>query len=177
VDMEGFRQEMEKHREQSRAATEGEFKSGLADKSNMSVKYHTATHLLLQALRDVLGEEVIQKGSNITPERLRFDFSFSRKMTDRERQKVEEIVNEKIKEGLSVSFKDVPLEQAKEDGAMGVFEDKYGDVVRVYDIGGYSKECCAGPHVSNTKDIDGYFKIKKEESVSSGVRRIKAVVE
>ena len=177
VDTEGFRWQMEEHRERSRTAAEGQFKSGLADESNMTIKYHTTAHVLLQALRDVLGEEVLQKGSNINPERIRFDFSFSRKMTDEEKEQVEEIVNEKIGAGLAVTHEDISHEKAKERGAIGAFEDKYGDVVRVYSVGDYSKECCAGPHIENTNEIDGKFRIVKEESVSSGVRRVKAVIE
>jgi|TARA_Y100000310_G_scaffold345555_1_gene466506 alanyl-tRNA synthetase len=183
VDEEGFQAEMKKHQEQSRAGGEQKFKGGLADTSEMSVKYHTATHLLHQALRDVLGNHVQQKGSNITPERLRFDFSFDRKLSDEERKQVEDAVNERIEDSLSVSYEDVPLEEAKNRGAIGLFEEQYGDTVRVYKIGDpstgsgqvYSLELCGGPHVKNTSEL-GHFTIKKEEAVAAGTRRIKAVL-
>lgn len=182
LDRSKFEQEMKKHQALSRAGAEKKFKGGLAGHGEMEVKYHTATHLLHQALRDVLGKEVFQKGSNITPERLRFDFSFTRKMTEDERKKVEELVNDKIKESLPVSYEDLPLEEAKNKGAVGLFEEKYGDKVRVYKIGpstgsgqAFSLELCGGPHVKNTS-ILGTFKIVKEEAVSAGVRRIKAVL-
>src|SRR3989344_1263810 len=188
VDIEGFNGEMEKHRATSRAGAEQKFKGGLADHSEMSVKYHTATHLLHQALRDVLGKEVFQKGSNITPERLRFDFGFERKMTEEEKKKVEDVVNDQIAKALPVSYEDIPIKEAEKRGAIGLFEEKYGDKVRVYKIGEYSLEFCGGPHVSNTSDLadvrdpdgnirKGVFKIQKEEAVAQGVRRIKAVLE
>lgn len=170
-----FEAEMKKHQDLSRTGAEGKFKGGLADTSEMSVKYHTATHLLHRALREVLGEHVFQKGSNITPERLRFDFSFDRKMTPEEIERVEKLVNEKINESLPVEFEDLPLEEAKKKGAIGLFEEKYGDHVRIYKIGNFSLEFCGGPHVTNTKDL-GIFKIQKEEAVSAGVRRIKAIL-
>ena len=174
----------EEHREISRKGAEQKFKGGLADHGEISLKYHTATHLLQQALRDVLGDHVLQKGSNITGERLRFDFSHDKKMTDEEKKKVEDIVNQKIEEGLEVSYVDLPLEEAEKLGAIGLFKEKYGDSVRVYKIGrpsknsgqAYSLEYCGGPHVKNTKEL-GHFRIKKEEAVSAGVRRIKAVLE
>ena len=175
LDRSKFEQEMKKHQALSRAGAEKKFKGGLAGHSEMEVKYHTATHLLHQALREILGKGVSQKGSNITPERLRFDFSFTRKMTEEEKRKVEELVNKKIKESLVVSYEDIPLEEAKKGGAIGLFEEKYGDKVRVYKIGNFSLEFCGGPHVKNT-DILGTFKIVKEEAVSAGVRRIKAVL-
>lgn len=175
VDISGFKEEMEKHKALSRSQSDQKFKGGLADHGEMAVKYHTATHLLQKALRDVLGEHVFQKGSNITGERLRFDFSHNQKMTDDEKQKVEDLVNQKIKEGLFVSYEDVPLEEAEKRGAIRLFEEKYGDVVRVYKIGDFSLEFCGGPHVSNTIEL-GNFKISKEEAVSSGVRRIKAIL-
>lgn len=184
IDEQGFYAELEKHQELSRKGAEKKFKGGLADHSEMSVKYHTATHLLHQALRDVLGDHALQKGSNITAERLRFDFTHGAKMTDEEKQKVEDIVNAKIAEGLPVSYEDVPMEEAEARGAIGLFIEKYGDKVRLYKIGegirGYSLEFCGGPHVTNTKDLAGdgkRFCIKKEEAVSAGVRRIKAVLE
>lgn len=147
----------------------------------MSVKYHTATHLLHQALRDVLGKHVEQKGSNITPERLRFDFVHPQKMTDEEKQKVETIVNQKIKEGLQVHRVEMPKSEAEKTGALHFFGEKYGDQVTVHYIGdslesAYSKEYCGGPHVENTGTL-GTFKILKEEAVSAGLRRIKAVLE
>ncbi|MSR78767.1 MAG: alanine--tRNA ligase [Candidatus Taylorbacteria bacterium] len=180
VDIEGFNRNFEGHKELSRAGSEKKFKGGLSDTGEVSVKYHTATHLLHQALRDVLGDEVRQKGSNITPERLRFDFAFSRKMTDEEKKKVEEIVNEKIKAHMPVQKVVLPFADAEKTGALHFFGEKYGDQVNVYYIGdsidkAYSKEFCGGPHVENTSVI-GNFKIAKEEAVSAGVRRIKAVI-
>lgn len=175
VDINAFKKEMESHRELSRAGAEQKFKGGLADTSDMSVKYHTATHLLQYALRKVLGDGVFQKGSNITTERLRFDFSYSQKMTDEEKQKVEDIVNQKIAEKISVTYEDLPIEEARKLGAIGLFEEKYGEKVRVYRIGD-SVEFCGGPHIVNTGDL-GHFKIVKEEASSAGVRRIKAILE
>lgn len=164
-----------KHQELSRTASAGMFKGGLAEAGEATTKYHTATHLLLAALREVLGGEVFQKGSNITAERMRFDFSYPEKLTSEQIEKVEKIVNEKIQEDLPVEMMEMTLEEAKKSGAMGVFESKYGDKVRVYTIGNFSKEICGGPHVIRTSDL-GEFKIQKEESSSSGVRRIKAVL-
>jgi alanyl-tRNA synthetase len=180
VDLSGFHKKMKEHQALSRAGAEQKFKGGLGDTSEMSVKYHTATHLLHKALRDVLGPEVGQKGSNITPERLRFDFSFSRKMTDEEKKKVEDIVNAKIAERLPVHKVILPKAEAEKTGAFHFFGDKYGDQVSVYYIGdsmegAYSKEFCGGPHVENISTL-GRFKIQKEEAVSAGVRRIKAVL-
>ena len=169
-----FRRELEKHQDLSRTATAGRFKSGLADQSDKTRKLHTATHLLLQALKEVLGDKgIMQKGSNITPERLRFDFNFPRKVEKNELEEIEKKVNEQIKKGLKVHFEEMTLKEAKGKGIEGAFEHKYGEHVKVYFIGGFSKELCAGPHVENTKEL-GKFKIKKEESSSSGVRRIKA---
>ena len=176
LDIKDFEKEFEKHQEVSKSGMEQKFKGGLAGHSDMEVKYHTATHLLHQALREVLGKDVFQKGSNITPERLRFDFSFSRKMTDEEKKKVEDLINDKIKESLAVTFEDIPMEEAKKRGAIGLFEEKYGDKVRVYKVGEFSLEFCGGPHVENTSVL-GKFKIAKEEATSVGVRRIKAVLE
>src|SRR5581483_3252540 len=178
---EDFEKELKKHQEISRAGAEQKFKGGLADTSDMSVKYHTATHLLNAALREVLGKEVVQKGSNITPERLRFDFSYPNKMTDEQKKAVEDLVNSKIEANLPVSFKEMSKEEAEKTGAVHAFGEKYGDVVKVYSIGdeknGYfSREFCGGPHVERT-GILGHFKITKEEAVSAGVRRIKAVLE
>ena len=176
VDTEGFNKAFEKHQEVSRAGSEQAFKGGLADHSEETTAYHTATHLLHQALRMVLGNHVMQKGSNITAERLRFDFSHPAPMTEEEKKKVEDIVNEQIKRNLQVSMKMQPLEQAKKEGAIALFGEKYDDVVKVYSIGDFSKEVCGGPHVENTGSL-GHFVIKKEQSSSSGVRRIKAVLE
>ncbi len=177
IDEKEFEKELAKHQELSRTATAGKFKSGLADHSEQTTKLHTATHLLNQALRIVLKKpDIFQRGSNITPERARFDFNFDRKLTDEEIKKIEELVNEMIEKNLPVQCVEKSLEQAKKLGAQGVFESKYGDKVKVYSIGDFSKEICAGPHVSNTSEL-GKFKIKKEESSSAGVRRIKAVLE
>ena len=183
VDLLGFHEEMKKHQETSRIGSEKKFKGGLVDHSDMSVKYHTATHLLHQALRTVLGDHVFQKGSNITPERLRFDFTHHQKMTDEEKKRVEDLINQKIQEHLPVSFEILPIEEAKKRGAIGLFEDQYGDQVKVYQVGDdktgiFSREFCGGPHVQNTKELvsTGTFKIQKEEAVSAGVRRIKAVM-
>ncbi len=175
-DEEEFRMEFSKHQSLSRSASQGKFKGGLSDQSEMSVKYHTATHLLHQALRQVLGEHVFQKGSNITPERLRFDFSHSEKMTEEEKRRVEDTVNQKISEHLPVIYEDLPLEEAKKLGAIGLFTEKYGERVRVYRVGDFSLEFCGGPHVENTGDL-GHFRIMKEEACSAGVRRIKAVLD
>lgn len=179
VDIKSYKIELEKHQDLSRTASAGMFKGGLADASEESKRYHTAAHLLLAALRKVLGEHVVQKGSNITAERLRFDFSHPEKMTDEQKKEVEVIVNEAIKKDLPVSQKEVGLDEAKAQGAMGVFESKYGEMVKVYTIGEgdgiVSKEICGGPHVERTGEL-GNFSIKKEESSSSGVRRIKAIL-
>lgn len=174
ISLDGYEEAMNRHKESSRQASEQKFKGGLSDASDMSVKYHTATHLLHQALRDVLGDGVEQKGSNITPERLRFDFSQTEKMTDEQKEQVENIVNQRIQEALPVQYEDMPIEDARKIGAIGVFS--YDDTVRVYFIGDYSKEFCGGPHVKNTSEL-GSFRIAKEEAVASGIRRIKAVLE
>ena len=180
VDRVNFDAEFKKHQELSRTGAEQKFKGGLADTSEMSVRYHTATHMLNRALRQVLGDHVSQKGSNITAERLRFDFAHDAKMTDEQKKAVEDLVNQKIAEALPVTYEDLSLEEAKKREAECVFGDKYGDVVRVYQIGEkgtiFSIELCGGPHVSNTSKL-GHFKIQKEEAVSAGVRRIKAVLE
>ncbi|MFH1308760.1 MAG: alanine--tRNA ligase [Patescibacteria group bacterium] len=172
----GFEREFKKHQELSRTATAGKFKSGLADDSEQVTKLHTAAHLLLAALRKVLGNHVFQKGSNITFDRLRLDFSHSEKLTDEELKKVEDIVNEKIKENFPVCCEEMSLEEAKKKNAMGVFESKYGDKVKVYSVGDFSCEICGGPHIKSTGEL-GKFKIKKQESSSAGVRRIKAILE
>jgi len=192
IDREQFRAEFEKHRERSRTASAGMFKGGLADHSEVVTKYHTATHLLHQALRDVLGPEVFQKGSNITSERLRFDFSFDWKMTDEEVKQVEDIINKRIEEDLSVDHKIVSLDEAKQMNAIGLFNEKYADKVSIYGVGPgfsldknakdqrdragyYSLEFCGGPHVEATGSI-GKIKITKEEAISSGIRRIRAQI-
>ncbi len=181
VDVEGFKEAERKHQELSKTAETGAAKGGLAEQSDVTTKYHTATHLLQQALVDVLGNQVAQKGSNITNERMRFDFTFERAMTKEEVQKVEDIVNAKIKEDLPVTMEVMSLEQAKAEGARALFVNKYGESVKVYTIGRdpktdwYSKEVCGGPHVQHTLQI-GEFKIQKEQSSSQGVRRIRAVI-
>ncbi|MDD4563361.1 MAG: alanine--tRNA ligase [Candidatus Nanoarchaeia archaeon] len=181
IDVEGFLKECKTHQELSRTTSSGKFKSGLADNSEMTKKLHTATHLLNESLRIILDDETIQqKGSNITPERLRFDFNFSRKLTEDELQKIEDLINLKIQSNLPIVCKVMNLEKAKEKGAKGVFDSKYDSKVKVYSIGSineeFSKEICAGPHVNNTSEL-GHFKIIKEESVASGIRRIKAKLE
>ncbi len=170
-----FAVEEKKHRDLSRAGAEQKFKGGLADTGEESKKLHTATHLLQAALRQVLGVHVKQKGSNITADRLRFDFSHSEKMTDEEKQKVEDLVNGWIKEDLEVKCEELPYDEAKNKGAIGLSEDKYGEVVKVYNVGEISKELCGGPHIGRTGEL-GIFKIKKEEASSAGIRRIKAVL-
>ena len=179
VDKELFTAEFKKHQDLSRTASAGTFKGGLADNSEEVTKYHTTTHLLHQALRDVLGPHVEQKGSNITAERLRFDFSHPAKMTPEELARVEAIVNENIKKDLPVHFEMLTVDEAKARGAIGLFEDKYaklGNTIKVYFIGDYSTEICGGPHVEHTGQIGG-IKIQKEEAVSAGVRRIRAVLQ
>ena len=176
VDMTDFDKLFKAHQEKSRMGSEAKFKGGLASTGEMEIKYHTATHLLNAALKVVLGGHVHQKGSNITSERLRFDFSHSAKMTDEEKQKTEDLVNEWIKDGLEVTVKEMSKEEAIQSGAECMFIEKYPDIVTVYSIGNVSKELCGGPHVKNTSEL-GHFKIKKEEASSSGVRRIKAILE
>jgi len=176
VDVKGFEKESKKHQDLSRTAREGKFKSGLADNTDATIKLHTAAHLLAEAIRRILGKNIVQKGSNITTERLRFDFNFDRKLTDEEKNKIEKLVNEMISKNLEVKKEEMSLKEAKKQGAQGVFEDKYGNKVFVYSIGDFSKEICAGPHVNNLGKL-GKFRIVKEESSSSGVRRIKGVLE
>ncbi len=173
VDEKGFREKFAEHQKKSQLGSEQRFKGGLADHSEQTTKLHTATHLLQAALRKVLGNEVAQKGSNITEERLRFDFSFSRPMTKEEVEQTQKLVNEAIKRKMTVVCEEMTVEQAKAQGAIGLFGDKYGEVVKVYTIGDFSKEICGGPHAGNTGDL-GEFVITKEQSSSSGVRRIKA---
>ncbi len=176
VDREGFESAFEKHQQLSKQSAEQSFKGGLADHTDATTRLHTATHLLHQALHQVLGDHVQQKGSNITPERLRFDFSHPDKMTPEEIREVERIVNEQIDAGHEVAVDVMTVEEATEGGAFAFFDEKYDEKVKVYSIGGFSKEVCGGPHVSNTKEL-GRFKITKEQSSSAGVRRIRAVLE
>jgi len=176
VDRKGFDEAFEKHQELSKAGAEKVFKGGLADHSEMTTKLHTATHLLHQALRTVLGNHVAQKGSNITVQRLRFDFSHPQPMTEEEVRRVEAIVNEQITRDLPVSMEIMTLEQAKASGAIALFGEKYQEKVKVYSIGDFSKEVCGGPHVEHT-GVLGKFVIQKEQSSSAGVRRIRAVLE
>ena len=175
-----FENAQKEHQEQSRTASAGLFKGGLADTSNMSVKYHTATHLLLATLRRILGEQVFQKGSNITPERLRFDFPSDEKLTPEQIKQVEDLVNEQIQNELPVTYEEYPKEEALKLVPYAAFSEKYGDTVKVYFIGDkshpYSIEICNGPHVANTKEL-GKFRIVKQENVAAGVKRIKAVLE
>jgi len=172
-----FEKANKEHQKISRTATAGRFKSGLADSSESTTKLHTAAHLLLQALKIILKKNsIVQKGSNITPERLRLDFSFSRKLTKEEIEKIENLVNAQIQNSCEVIRKEMPLKEAKKQGACGIFDKKYGDKVSVYSIGNFSKEICTGPHVKNTCEL-GKFKIIKEESVGAGIRRIKAILE
>ena len=175
VDEAGFEKHFAEHQKSSHAGAEQRFKGGLADSSAQSARLHTATHLLHAALRRVLGDEVAQKGSNITPERLRFDFSFGRKVTKDELAQVEALVNEWIKADVPVVMTETTVEDARKEGAIGLFESKYGERVRMYTMGEYSKEICGGPHASHTGELVS-FKIQKEESSSAGVRRIKAVI-
>ena len=159
-----------------RTASAGVFKGGLADSSYESAKLHTATHLIMAGLRKMFGPQVMQKGSNITPERLRIDFNLDHKMTPEELAGIEKFVNDAIAQKVPVVCEEMSVSQAKESGAVGVFESKYGEVVKVYSIGDISKEICGGPHAKNTEDLH-HLKIVKEESSSSGVRRIKAVLD
>ena len=176
IDKEGFEKLFKEHQEKSRAGSEQKFKGGLASTGEMETKYHTATHLLNAALKQVLGSHVHQRGSNITAERMRFDFSHPAKMTDEEKQKTEDLVNEWIKEAIPVEHLEMKKDDARKMGAEAMFIEKYGDIVSVYKIGDVSIELCGGPHVSNTSEL-GHFKIKKEESSSSGIRRIKAILD
>lgn len=175
VDMEDFEARFKQHQETSHAGAEQRFKGGLADHSEQTACLHTATHLLQAALRKVLGDEVHQKGSNITAERLRFDFTFGRRVTPEELETVEKLVNEAIEAKVPVTLEEMTVPEAKAQGAMGLFESKYGERVKVYTMGKYSKEICGGPHAKNTGDLVS-FKIQKEESSSAGVRRIKATI-
>lgn len=176
VDENGYKKAFEEHQEKSRTASAGVFKGGLADSSYESAKLHTATHLIMAGLRKMFGPQVMQKGSNITPERLRIDFNLDHKMTPEEIQTLEKLVNDAIAQAIDVTCEELSLEEAKNSGAVGVFENKYGQRVKVYTIGDVSKEICGGPHAKNTADLH-HFKIVKEESSSSGIRRIKAVLD
>ncbi len=184
VDREVFQAEFKKHQDLSRAGSKQKFAGGLSDHSQETIRLHSATHLLHEALRLVLGDHVAQKGSNITPQRLRFDFSHAQKMTEEEKQRVQDIVNDNIKKNLPIHFEILDLEEAKRRGAIGLFEDKYaklGGQIKVYFVGddalGYaSREVCGGPHAQNTGEL-GHFHIQKEEAVASGIRRIKAILE
>ena len=176
IDMDGFKELFKEHQEKSRAGSEQKFKGGLASTGEMETKYHTATHLLNAALKQVLGSHVHQRGSNITAERMRFDFSHDAKMTDEEKKATEDLVNKWIEEAIPVEKLEMKKEEAVNIGAEAMFLEKYADVVSVYKIGDISIEICGGPHVNNTSEL-GHFKIKKEESSSSGVRRIKAILE
>ncbi len=176
VDTAGFDEAFRKHQETSKMDENQTFKGGLADHSEMTTRLHTATHLLHQALREVLGDHVHQKGSNITAERLRFDFSHPEKMTAEQLEKVEKIVNTQIEADLPITMDTMTVAEAKEQGSIAIFTDRYDEVVKVYRIGTFSMEVCGGPHVAHTAEL-GRFRIKKEQSSSAGVRRIKAVLE
>jgi alanyl-tRNA synthetase len=176
VDTAGYKEEYEKHQEVSRVGAEKKFKGGLADHGVRTTRLHTATHLLNEALRKIIDPKIVQKGSNITAERLRFDFNFDRKLTDEEIKRVENEVNRVVKLGLDVTRSEMSPEEAKAKGAQSEFGARYPPKVSVYKVGDYSMEICMGPHVKNTKEV-GVFKIVKEESVAAGIRRIKAVVE
>ena len=176
VDIEGFNIKFKEHQELSRTASAGKFKGGLAGDSEIETKYHTATHLLNAALKVVLGNDTHQRGSNITSERMRFDFNCDHKMTDEEKKQTEDLVNKWIEEKLDVTVEEMTKEEAIKSGAECMFIEKYPDIVTVYSIGNISKELCGGPHVKNTSEL-GHFKIKKEEASSAGIRRIKAVLE
>ena len=176
IDMQEFEKLFKEHQAKSRMGSDKKFKGGLADQSEETICYHTATHLLNAALKIVINKDVHQKGSNITAERMRFDFSCDHKLTDEEKQKVEDLVNEWIKQALPVKVEEMKKEEAIASGAECMFIEKYPDIVTVYSIGDVSKELCGGPHVKNTSEL-GIFKIKKEEASSAGVRRIKAILE
>lgn len=176
VDKVGFEQKFKEHQEKSRAGSEQRFKGGLAGDGEVETKYHTATHLLNAALKQVISKDIHQRGSNITVERMRFDFNCDHKLTDEEKQKVEDLVNEWIKQEIPVTVEEMSKQEAIDSGAECMFIEKYPDMVTVYSIGNVSKELCGGPHVQNTKEL-GHFKIKKEEASSAGVRRIKAILE
>jgi alanyl-tRNA synthetase len=175
IDIKAFEELFKKHQEKSRAGSEQKFKGGLAEQNEKTTAYHTATHLLNAALKQVVGKDAHQRGSNITTERMRFDFNCDHKLTEEEKKAVEDLVNKWIQDELPVTKQEMKKEEAIKSGAECMFIEKYPDIVTVYSIGDVSKELCGGPHVSNTKEL-GTFKIKKEESSSSGVRRIKAIL-
>ena len=175
VDEKGFEEAYKAHQELARSSSSGHFKGGLADNDADTILLHTACHLLQAGLRHYLGNDVYQRGSNITSERLRFDFSYGKPMTAEEKQKVEDFVNDAIKQAIPVTCEEMSVEDAKNSGALGIFDSKYGNRVKVYTIGNVSKEICGGPHANNTSELVS-FKIVKEESSSAGVRRIKAVI-
>jgi alanyl-tRNA synthetase len=175
VDVKGYEKAYQKHQEQSRSGAQQKFKGGLADASEQTARLHTATHLMHEALRQVLGDHVKQAGSNITAQRLRFDFTHDEKVNREQLDEVERIVNDVIQKDLPIDCTEMSVEQAKQQGAVGLFEERYGDRVKVYSIGDFSKEICGGPHAARTGEL-GHFKIRKEESSSRGVRRIKAVL-
>lgn len=177
INKDGFNKELRKHQELSRTASAGMFKGGLADNKEKTTQLHTTAHLMLAGLRKILGEHVHQKGSNINGERIRFDFSHGEKMTEEQKRFLEDFVNSAIQSKISVEMKEMSLDEARKQGAEGCFENKYGEKVKVYKIEGFSNEICGGPHVKNTAEIQGIFRIKKEESSSAGVRRIKAILE
>jgi alanyl-tRNA synthetase len=176
VDVDGYKAEKEKHQQVSRANLNQVFKGGLASSGEMETKYHTCTHLVLGTLRRMFGDQVEQRGSNITAERMRFDFNLDRKMTDEEKQQLEDIVNQKIAEDLVVTCAEMTPDEAHKSGAIGIFNDKYGEKITVYSIGDYDVEICGGPHVKHTGEL-GHFKLLKEESCGAGVRRIKGILE
>lgn len=176
VDMKGYEEAFLAHQELSRSASAGAFKGGLADSSYENAKLHTATHIMLAGLKKMFGNQVIQKGSNITPERLRFDFNLDHKMTSEEIEELEAFVNKAIERAIDVTCEELTVKEAKESGAYGIFDDKYGDKVKVYTIGDVDRQICGGPHAKNTADLH-HFKIVKEESSSSGIRRIKAILD
>ncbi len=176
VDTEGYEVKFREHQEKSRTASQGKFKGGLAGDSEVETKYHTCTHLLNAALKQVVGPDVHQKGSNITDERMRFDFSCDHKLSDEEKKQAEDLVNKWIEEGIDVTVEEMSKEDALKSGAECMFIEKYPDIVTVYSIGDISKELCGGPHVKNTSEL-GHFRIKKEEASSAGVRRIKGILE
>ena len=175
VDKQGFNEAFKEHQEKSRVLAAGQFKGGLESHSKAAINYHTATHLLNAALKIVCSPDINQKGSNITEERLRFDFNFSRKLTEEEVKEVERLVNEQIKLNVPVVMKEMTLEEAREQNFVGVFSDKYGEKVKTYSIGEFSKEICGGPHAASTGEL-GTFKISKQENVSAGIKRIKAIL-
>ena len=175
IDIEEFNKLFKEHQEKSRMGSEQKFKGGLAEQNDATIAYHTATHLLNAAIKQVIGKDAHQRGSNITVDRMRFDFNCDHKLTEEEKTKIENLVNQWIQEGIEVTKQEMKKEEAIKSGAECMFIEKYPDIVTVYSIGEISKELCGGPHVSNTKQL-GTFKIKKEESSSSGVRRIKAIL-